>query len=298
MSAAPLISIIVPIYNVEAYLRECLNSVIAQTYGNWECILVDDASTDSSASIAAEFCEADSRFRLLRHAENRGLSEARNSGLDSARGELIVFIDSDDYVGPEMLALGVENLADGVDIVGFGFEEGDASVGFTTGREALARVLFQTGFLNSSVCGKIFRRHIFDSLRFTPRLAYEDLDLIDRIFLRADKVCVVRRRMYYYRMRGGSILHTWNSKRLDVLAITERIEERLAGDPLLARAARVRRFAANFNLLLLMRKNGLRKSPEADSCRRQLKRLHREVLTNRSARPKDRLGALLIALIG
>ncbi len=296
--SAPLVSIIIPIYNVEAYLRECLNSVIAQTYTNWECIMVDDASTDSSAAIAEEFCAADPRFRLLRHPSNRGLSEARNSGLDNAEGELITFIDSDDWIEPDMLETGVSNINDGIDIVSLAFKSGNGDIEIKTSREALAEILFQTGFINASVCGKIFKRKIFDSLRFTPGITYEDLDLIDRIILRAKEVCVIKRQGYYYRDRGGSILHVWNPKRMDVLSVMSEMEQRLSGDELLNRAARTRRFAANFNILLLLRKNGLQNSPEYNECREQLRILSHRVLHEKRARIKDRIGALLVDYLG
>jgi glycosyltransferase involved in cell wall biosynthesis len=93
----PTISIIIPVYNVEKYLRECLNSVVAQTFTDWECILVDDGSKDSSPAICDEYAQRDPRFTVI-HKENGGPSKARNAGLDIARGEWISFIDADDWV--------------------------------------------------------------------------------------------------------------------------------------------------------------------------------------------------------
>ncbi len=286
-----LISIVIPIYNVEAYLRECLNSVMAQTCPDWECILIDDASTDGSRAIAAEFCAADPRFRLICHPENRGLSEARNSGLDAAHGDYVAFIDSDDYVTPDFLEGCVKNIRD-ADIVVAGTIGCKCSEATYSGREALLRMLYQNSELTSSAWGRLYNIHLFDSLRFTPGRTYEDLDLIDRLTLRASKVKCIARPAYFYRQRPGSILHTWNRKRLDVLTITEEIENRLQADPELVRAARARRFAANFNIFLLLRKNGQKNSPEARACRAQLHRLRRGVLFDRRARLKDRVGAL------
>ena len=97
-----LISIIVPVYNAAPYLEECLESIAAQTYTGFECILVDDGSTDSSGAICDDFCRKDSRFRVI-HQENSGVGFARNRGLDQARGTYIQFIDSDDVVLPGML---------------------------------------------------------------------------------------------------------------------------------------------------------------------------------------------------
>ena len=113
--ARPLVSIIIPVYNVEKYLRQCLDSVLAQTYTNLEVILVDDGSTDLSNAICREYCEEDSRFRLYRK-ENGGASSARNVGLDKSTGEYLYFLDSDDEISRDaiakMLACACDNQAD------------------------------------------------------------------------------------------------------------------------------------------------------------------------------------------
>ena len=98
----PEISIIIPVYKAEKYLRRCLDSVLSQTLSNWECILVDDGSPDQSGAICDEYAAKDSRFRVI-HKPNGGVSSARNEGLDTAKGEFICFIDSDDWVGPKYL---------------------------------------------------------------------------------------------------------------------------------------------------------------------------------------------------
>lgn len=291
-----LISIIIPIYNVEAYLRECLNSVMAQTYGEWECIMVDDASTDGSHAIAEEYCSKDSRFRLLSHPENRGLSEARNTGIDVAKGRYLTFVDSDDYIVEDFLQKAIAQVND-ADIVCLAYIGENSRAGTFSATETIRRMLYQNHGVNSSIWGKVFDAHLFDSLRFTPGRTYEDLDLMDRIVSQAMRVTVLNHEGYFYRQRPGSILHTWNSKRLDVLKVTAEIEERLKDDEKLVRAARARRFAANFNILLLLKKHGAWKSPEAEECRRQLRRLRRGVLLDSKARIKDRMGALVAYLI-
>ncbi len=117
-----LVSVIIPIYNVEQYLTRALDSLLSQTYDDWEAILVDDGSTDNSASIALDFAEKDRRFRLIRQA-NGGLSYARNSGMVVAKGEHLMFLDSDDFLHPQALELCV-NAAhrDGSDIVAFTYD--------------------------------------------------------------------------------------------------------------------------------------------------------------------------------
>lgn len=103
MSQNPEISIIVPVYNVERYLGECLDSIKSQTFTNWECILVDDGSPDKSIDICEKYSAGDSRFKVVRRS-NGGLSAARNTGLSYARGNFISFVDSDDIVYPEYLS--------------------------------------------------------------------------------------------------------------------------------------------------------------------------------------------------
>ena len=112
-----LISIVVPIYNVEKYLRECLDSISEQTYKNFECIMVNDGSTDSSQQIAEEYLE-DSRFTLINQS-NKGLSGARNTGISHIREEstFVSFVDSDDYIYPDFLETLIENIEDDVDII-------------------------------------------------------------------------------------------------------------------------------------------------------------------------------------
>ncbi len=117
----PLVSIIVPIYNVEKYLRRCLDSVSDQTYQNWECICVNDGSPDGSAVILEEYRRKDSRFKIV-NRENGGLSMARNSGLDVMAGDYLIFIDSDDFIHPQLLEICVwQALRDNSDLVVFRF---------------------------------------------------------------------------------------------------------------------------------------------------------------------------------
>ncbi|GMO37902.1 MAG: hypothetical protein Ta2B_17610 [Termitinemataceae bacterium] len=104
----PVISVIIPVYNVEHYLRRCLDSVLAQTFTDFECILIDDGSPDKSPAICDEYAKKDSRFVVI-HQANAGVSAARNAGLDIAQGEWITFVDSDDWIEPDMLRVLYQN---------------------------------------------------------------------------------------------------------------------------------------------------------------------------------------------
>ena len=114
----PMVSIIVPIYNVEKYLRECIDSALAQTYSDFELILVDDGSPDNCAAICDEYARKDARIRVI-HKANGGLSDARNAGLDAATGKYVYFLDSDDRIAPELLATTIPYMEHGCELVSF-----------------------------------------------------------------------------------------------------------------------------------------------------------------------------------
>ena len=117
-----LISVIVPIYNVEKYLSRALDSILAQTYHNWEAILVDDGSTDKSGSIADEYAQKDERFKVI-HKENGGLSDARNVGMEHVTGEYLLFLDSDDFLHPQLMELCIQAAQrDSSDLVAFTYD--------------------------------------------------------------------------------------------------------------------------------------------------------------------------------
>lgn len=300
---SPRVSIIIPIYNVEAYLRACLDSVLSQTETNWEALLIDDASTDTSAAIAAGYCCRDHRFRLISLPHNRGLSAARNAGLDVAAGSLIAFLDSDDALHPQFLSVLSLAIDGGADIAMARLSDSpltDAAVNPATAEvleHPIALCLYQRRGVNPSACGKLFRRKLFHGLRFREEILYEDLQIMPALWERAGQVAKVSADLYYYRSRPGSIINTFNRRRLHVLAVTEEIERRYAADPVLGPAAAVRRFAANFNMFMLLNANGLGHSADADGCWQQMRRLSRSVLTNPRVRLKDRLGALAAMLL-
>ncbi len=293
----PKVSIIVPIYNVEAYLRACLDSVMAQSERNWECLMVDDCSTDSSAAIAREYL-ADHRFILYSTERNSGQSVARNLGLDQARGEYICFLDSDDALMPDCLEVLLE--AGNVDIA-IGSSSHGRGAGFKnlSGREACLHALYQSPALpmaNVSVCGRLFRASLFNDLRFEPGVLYEDLGLMPRLYLRAKTVAATSRQVYQYTVRPESSTHKVSPKRLDVLKITRSLDDEFSADPELARAARDRRMSACFNMFVMMQRNGMGSRSEADECWRQICRLRADSFKNPRVRLKNKIGILASCL--
>lgn len=132
MNDMPKISVIVPVYKVEKYLRRCLDSILAQTYADWECLLIDDGSPDNSGAICDEYARRDERFRVF-HVKNGGVSRARNIGLDNMTGEWVTFIDSDDWIDPDNLETSMSAIVrDNLDILQYSYhmtDEKDRIVG-------------------------------------------------------------------------------------------------------------------------------------------------------------------------
>ena len=235
------ISIIVPVYNVEPYLRQCLDSILGQTFTNFEVLLINDGSPDSSGDICREYVAKDSRFHYF-EKENGGLSDARNYGIERAQGEYLTFIDSDDFVDEKHL----ENLflasrlsnAD-ITIGGFSrFENGtfwlyqdhfssDSLVSFTSA-QAIQHLdsMFDVPFLNFSiVCGKLFKRDLFKELRFQYGKYAEDQFIIWKLYLKARSIYTFNVDSYVYRINNTGMSSVFSLKHLDYIdALEERIK--------------------------------------------------------------------------
>ena len=212
----PLLSIIVPVYKVENYLQKCIDSILAQTFTDFELILVEDGSPDGCPALCDAAAAKDARIRVL-HQKNGGLSAARNAGLDVARGEWIGFVDSDDYIAPEMyetLYKAVQST--GADLALCDYAEVDEagapcqsmhvslSEGELTGQELLKRA---SGLMVQLAWNKLYRRAIFTQLRYPEGKLNEDLFLIPEVCLQIQKAVVVPKALYYYVQRGGSIMN-------------------------------------------------------------------------------------------
>ena len=217
-------SIVVPVYNVEDYLAQCLDSLLAQTYLDFEVIVVDDASTDSSRSIVRAYAQRGSHIRLVSHTVNKGLGGARNTGLEAATGEYLLFLDSDDYLHPETL----EKLWNvikktGAQLVEYCFRLVDEDGKY------LSRTFCQEEsdpLLRYSVnaCNKAFHRSLFASgeIRFPEKRYFEDYWTIPKLLLQIDNGAQLNEDLYFYRQRAGSIVHDTNAKKnTDILAGTD-----------------------------------------------------------------------------
>lgn len=295
-----MISVIIPAYNAQAYLQECLESVLAQSFSDWEAIIVDDGSTDSTREIGLCFTARDSRFRLV-STPNGGLSSARNTGIAEARGQWFTYLDSDDTLYPDALARLMAAATENVDIVVAGFSRDrdvaavtDGSVEIISGLTALERGLYQRG-VSTSACAKLFSRRVADGIAFPDGLYYEDLLYCVETLRRSARVAVIGDVVYYYRDNPSSFINTFSPRRLDVLRVTARVEELLEGDEELQRAARDRRLSACFNIygLLAVHDRDGRYSDVSCRCWTLIKDYRRDSLFNPRVRLKNKLGILV-----
>ncbi len=299
-----MISIIIPAYNVEKYLRECLDSALSQTYINTEIILVDDGSTDSTPDIAREYASRDRRVRVFTQPHS-GVSAARNAALRHVRGEWITFLDSDDCIFPHALELLVTlGEQTGARVIYGGWTDNRDTKGPLTPLEAkfeclrpeevISRVLYQQELLPTP-WGKLYYHHCLEDIRFKEGLIYEDLDLFYKICAREKFIVATNSIVYFYRHNPDSLTNSFSPARFDVLRVTERIEAFIADHyPALLPAARDRRLSANFNMLGLIAlydREG-KHSSVADSCWALIRKYRRESLFNPKVRLKNKIGIL------
>lgn len=235
----PLISVIVPVYQVEEYLERCVKSILSQTYKNLEVILVDDGSPDQCPAICDACAEKDVRVKVL-HQENKGLSGARNAGIDAASGEYLAFVDSDDYVSPHFIEELYQLLQDTGCAIGqcrFSYvkgdglvEEGDSAFCIYRG-ESLMEQLY--GPEEKATCfvvawNKLYRAELFKEtgIRYPEGRIHEDEAITYRLFHEAKKLAFLDRALYgYYTENGDSITSVFSAKRLQWLTAHE---ERIA----------------------------------------------------------------------
>lgn len=230
------LSVCVPVYNTSRYLRKCLDSIINQTYQKLEIILVDDGSTDDSGAICDYYAAADKRIRVI-HTPNGGQSHARNIGLDNARGEFIVFVDSDDYLtNNRFFELGIERLKEhrDVDICVFSWERRSRK-GKMIGRHICADIRWNNPyeyFCNYEpvkgktaecyyvpVWGKIYRRRLFDAVIFPEGKVFEDVAINADILLKAKGVMLSSEVVYAYcENQAGTMANLDSSKKIDAIS--------------------------------------------------------------------------------
>ena len=228
MNGNPMISVIVPVYKVEAYLDKCVSSIANQTYQNLEIVLVDDGSPDNCPAMCDAWAEKDSRIKVI-HKKNGGLSDARNAGMAIASGDLIGFVDCDDWISPDMYEILCRNMektdsdmaACGVKMV---WEDGSPSRMLTRpgdcvlNHEEAMRAIIGESWLKQPVWYKLYKTALVKDISFPVGKYHEDVFWSYQAVARADRVSVTDHVGYYYLQRGASIMgEGYSLKRLDAL---------------------------------------------------------------------------------
>ncbi len=300
-----LVSIIIPVYNVEKYVKRCFKSVSEQTYQNIEIIVVDDGSTDSSGKLCDEFSRAEKRAVVI-HKENGGLSSARNVGMKMAKGEYITFLDSDDFLALDFvekaMLLCEKNSAE-IAILDMAYidessnEEinGNANdeVVVLSREDAIKESLYQKMF---SCCapGKMYRKTTLEGIEFPLNKLSEDLAVCHLILNNANSVVYSKRIGYYYRQQQNSIMHVFNSRRLDALQWTSEIEAFCAEFyPNILHAAKCRSFNVAVHLALDLPDPKGENWADYNSIWRNVVRTRMDVIVDKECRFREKAAALL-----
>ena len=227
----PLVSVIVPIYNVETYLRECVDSILRQTYSNLEIILVEDGSPDKCPEICDEYAKKDNRVKVI-HQNNGGLAHARNVGIANSNGDYLTFIDSDDYVSYDY----VESLYKG--IVEYGADISTASLIVLKGSKPLGATLERKSFVKMTktdyfkayvsikaeksmpfitAWNKLYKKELFEGIKYPKGKLYEDAFTTYKLIDKAKKIVYSTSKLYYYRLNPQSILgQSFEEKHLEM----------------------------------------------------------------------------------
>lgn len=234
-----LVSIVIPVYNVETYLERCVASVVGQSYPHLEIILVDDGSTDRCPAICDEWAQKDSRIRVI-HQTNGGVSAARNTGLAVASGSYVLQLDSDDYIA----SYAIEDMMNtaretGADLTICDFAKGsDLNYSFSENRSKNAEVVdARTALLRiyidstnalkyAAPCFKLYKKELFAGIQYPVGKIFEDIYITHKLLYRCNRIAVLDEPLVYYFQRPGSIVNaSFSMKKLDYLqALVERME--------------------------------------------------------------------------
>lgn len=302
----PLISVIVPIYNIENYVKRCIDSIIHQTYTNLEIILVDDGSTDSSGKICDEYAAQDSRIKVI-HKLNGGLSDSRNVGIDDANGEMITFVDGDDFLSntaidymyrakkktnAQIVCCLYKLVYEGQ---AFAFNEkyNKIKMSVYSQEKAIEKMLRQSEF-NVSAWAKLYNHELFVGVRYPKGKLYEDLGTTYKLFDKAETIALIRIDGYGYFVRSGSIQQSkfTKSKMAELYFAKEQKKYIDAKFPKLEMATTERLVSSCFHILfaIIEQKNFEKEKFEVEHLIRMNRR---KLLLDKGTSRKTRFGCLL-----
>lgn len=235
-----MVSIIVPVYNTEKYLSRCIESILQQQYSDLELILIDDGTKDNAGKICDEYAQKDCRIKVL-HKDNQGLAMARKSGLELAKGEYVLFVDSDDWIEKCMVSIMLEEaIQSNADVVCAQLQKVNDEGRIVEKSKKFEQVLCESTekmvyhmhvsrYLSSTACAKMIRKELLEDVVFLNNLAIgEEHDMVVKIIMRAKKIIILDARFYNYYVRSGSISRSgFNEKYINSLELYMNIEENL-----------------------------------------------------------------------
>lgn len=310
LSDKPMISVIVPIYNVERYVEKCLDSVLSQDFSDFEVVLVDDGSTDKSSAICQDYAFRNSKIKYFRK-ENGGLSSARNYGLDVSAGQYITFIDSDDYLDSRYLSH-LHRLVDNhhADIATCFYcieRNGSANPWRPTDEEEIPLgsrdallCLFQSKEIDVCAVCKLFKRDLFDGIVFPEGKLFEDVGTTYKLIGAAKIVAVSHKSLYHYVMRDDSIVHkadkrVFHRSELAKQAVTD-VKKMYPDDRELINAAE--RYAATHSLstLRMVDLSDAEQRDEARVMRKELLKQRRQITGGKHASTLDKIALNILPL--
>lgn len=298
--ALPLVSVIVPVYNVKQYLEACVKSVQEQSYRNLEVILVDDGSTDGSGALCDELAKLDARICVI-HKKNGGLSDARNAGMQNAAGEYFFFVDSDDFL--EKNAIGhLMGLCEkyGADVAIGAFretsgevqkkEEVSDSVEVLSTEETLRRMFLHQG-IGHSACAKLYRRNCWREWKFPKGMLYEDYATIYKVISDCKTAAITKEVVYNYRIRPDSIMNqAIKEKNLVILDVAEDVTRFISNRmPALAEEAEYLELVTNLKTLQGILDGGFDNYPQTQERICKYVKDHRELVQQPWAKKEDKI---------
>lgn len=302
-SNEPLISVIIPVYNVRNYIDKCIESVMKQTYENLEIILVDDGSTDGSEKKCDEYLERDKRISVI-HKENGGLSDARNHALNKISGKFVTFVDSDDYIDLRMIETLyklIEEYEADVSCVSFqrvfeGKQEKNVTFPFQiatySGNEAIEDMLYKKS-VDTSAWGKLYKASDFNIIRYPIGMIFEDWGTTYKIFHNKNRIVCSSAKMYFYVQRSGSLVHdNFSKKRFDRIVIAKQIFDWANEECVeLIDAARARYFQANVQTIreMPLTEQWLEEQEDIKKC---IKKYRKDILKDKNIKFIDKLIAV------
>jgi len=309
MDYLPLISVIVPVYGVENYISKCLDSILNQTYKNLEILLIDDGSKDRSGEICEEYRQKDNRIAVY-HKQNGGLSDARNYGIDRAKGEYLTFIDSDDYIDEDYIEFLYDLIKEGntrmslcsLHVVytsnGRVWDKGNGEKIKITGKQGIEMMCYDEE-VDTAAYAKLYHKSLFENARFPKGKIFEDIGTSYLLFDQCAQLMCEFKSKYYYIIRPGSIVTSeFNEKKLDLIEMTDQMADYVDDKyPDLQKATLRRRGYARFSTLnQMLNVNDEKYIKIKKDMIKYLKRIAPNILRDQRAPKRDKVAYLSLLM--